>query len=325
MTSEDTKTPEVTPETSPAPAESETTESPEITAEPTAPEAPAVPASPEAPAEPAVPEAPTNEAPAATAPIPPAATSVRTPFRAPITNPRKYFLLSNIFRAVTVALMIVFTILSLYLPVFTVHIAEGLNLEDIGVIGVDVEGSYDFSVMDIISDLPDEIKLCYLLDEKNPEDWEEILEIKANQGDFSHAIDAAGFATALLTPEKSEWVNNILKTLTESRGLFIIPFFILLFPAIMVIGLAISTLVRLIQCIIGFFKPSTQIKKTDASSCIIITALFAIGYLISIFYSCFSLSITCMVILAAVSIAAIVMSIIYRKHTKEIVDAQFGL
>ena len=47
-----------------------------------------------------------------------------TPVAAPTIDPRKYFLKSNIFRAVTVALMAVCVIFSLFLPVFSVNIGE---------------------------------------------------------------------------------------------------------------------------------------------------------------------------------------------------------
>lgn len=264
MNTEEIKTPEVTPETSSAPVE------------PTAPEASA--------------EAPAPEA----APATPAPTAIR----APITNPQKYFLMSNIFRAITVALMVVCVIMSLFMPMFSVSIDE------------DDEETIDFSIMDIITDLPNEFELCF----SDEPDVDEI-------GKFSEAVNA----TTLRLLDNSSPLAEMVSSFWESRILILIPYFLLLMPVLFVIGLAISTVIRLVQVIIGFIKPSSQVKKTDASSCIVVTIFFAVCYLVHFFYSCFSLNIVNIVILAVVSIAAVVMNIVYKKHTKEIVDAQFSL
>lgn len=284
MNNEEIKTPEVTPETPSAPVESAETPEAAPVAETPATDAPAAPAAP-APASAAV--------------------------RAPITNPHKYFLLSNIFRAITVALMIVCVIMSLFLPVFSVN-------------GDSEEDAVTFSVMDIIGDLPNEFKLCFTLDVEDPEDWEAIAEIYEDPGKFTLAVDA----TMLNLTDKDANTSplaDMVSSFYESRILTLIPYFLLLMPVIFVVALAISALIRLIQVIIGFIKPSSQIKKTDASTCIVVTIFFAVCYAAHFFYSCFTLNFVSLIILAVVSIAAVVMNIVYKKHTKEIVDAQFGL
>ncbi len=280
MNNEEIKTPEVTPE-EPAVA----TEAPV-----------------EAPA----------EAPAAETPV---AAPATTPVRAPITNPHKYFLLSNIFRSITVALLIVFTLLAMYLPVFKVEVPENSL-----VTAYVEEDTVKFSMMDVIGDLGDEFTLCFA-DELKPETWEKIAKIYENPGKFTLAIEAISDANKANTAPLAEMVE----TFEETRILILIPFFLVIVAMIFVVGLAINTIIRLIQAIIGWIKPSAQLKKTDASSCIVVTVLIAICYLLHYFFSCFTLNIPGIVILAVVSIGAVVMNIVYKKHTKEIVDAQFSL
>ncbi|MBQ7354384.1 MAG: hypothetical protein IJW62_02570, partial [Clostridia bacterium] len=118
---------------------------------------------------------------------------------------------------------------------------------------------------------------------------------------------------------------DMVKSFEDTRILIAIPYFLLLMPVLFVIGLIISAIVRLIQAIIGWIKPSTQLKKTDASSCIVVTIFIAVCYLIHFFYSCFTVNFVSIGILTVVAIGAVVMNIVYRKHTKEIVDAQFSL
>lgn len=231
-----------------------------------------------------------------------------TPVAAPTTDPRKYFLKSNIFRAVTVALMAVCVIFSLFLPVFSVNIGE------------DAEDAITFSIMDIVSDLGDEFTLCFA-DEMDPENWDDIAEIYKDPGNFTQAVDAT--VIGLLGNDSP--LADMVSSFAESRILIMIPYFLLLMPVIFVVGLAISTIMRLIQVIISFVKPTTQIKKTDASSCIVVTIFIAVCYLVHFFYSCFSLNFVSVGLLLAVSIGAVVMNFIYRKHTKDIVDAKFGM
>ncbi|MBQ8288978.1 MAG: hypothetical protein IJX76_09485 [Clostridia bacterium] len=290
MNNEEIKTPEVAPETTEAPV-----------------------------------EAPVTEAPAEATPAAPAA----TPVRAPITDPRKYFMMSNIFRGITVLLMVVCVIMSLFMPVFSVNTLEDTTLDDYGLnleaLGLDEDDTaVNFSIMDIISDLGDEFQLCFTLDIKNPEDWEKIAEISEEPGMFTTAVDV----TMMNLTDKdanSSPLADMVSSFYESRILTCIPYFLLLMPVIMIIGLAISTVIRLIQAIIGFIKPSSQIKKTDASACIVTTILIVACYIVHFFYSCFSLNIVNVVIMAVVSVGAVVMNIVYKKHTKEIVDAQFSL
>ena len=231
-----------------------------------------------------------------------------TPVAAPTIDPRKYFLKSNIFRAVTVALMAVCVIFSLFLPVFSVNIGE------------DAEDAITFSIMDIVSDLGDEFTLCFA-DEMDPENWDDIAEIYKDPGNFTQAVDAT--VIGLLGNDSP--LADMVSSFAESRILIMIPYFLLLMPVIFVVGLAISTIMRLIQVIISFIKPTTQIKKTDASSCIVVTIFIAVCYLVHFFYSCFSLNFVSVGLLLAVSIGAVVMNFIYRKHTKDIVDAKFGM
>ena len=233
-----------------------------------------------------------------------------TPVAAPATDPRKYFLKSNIFRAVTVALMAVCVIFSLFLPVFSVNAGE------------DEEDAVTFSIMDIISDLGDEFTLCFA-DEEDPDTWDDIAEIYKNPGNFTQAIDATQLS--LMAQDNDSPLADMVSSFYESRLLVLIPYFLLLMPVIFVVGLAISTIMRAIQVIIAFIKPTTQIKKTDATSCIVVSVFVILCYLVHFFYSCFTLNFVSVVVLLAVAVGAVVMNFIYRKHTKDIVDAKFGM
>ena len=233
---------------------------------------------------------------------------IKTPEVKASTNPRQIFLKSNIFRAVTVGLMALCVIFSLYLPVFSVNAGE------------DAEDAVTFSVMDIIGDLGDEFTLCFA-DETDPENWEKFEEIYEEPGKFTQAIDA----TVLGLFGNDSPLAEMVESFAESRILIMIPYFLLLMPVIFVIGLAISTLWRAIQVIIAFIKPSTQVKKTDAGSCIVVTIMVALCYLVHFFYSCFTLNFVSLGILIAVTVGAVVMNFIYKKHTKDIVDEKFGM
>ncbi len=279
----------------------------------------------ETPVEATAPEA-TVEAPAAAAP-----NAAPTAVRAPITDPRKYFLKSNIFRGVTVLLMVVGVLLSLFLPVFTVNTLEDTTLEDYRLYfdaeeaGLDPDAtSINFSIMDVISDLGNEFQLCFTLDIEEPEDWEALAEIYENPGKFTLAIDV-NMANLRDKEANTAPLADMVSSFHDSRILVFIPYFALLIPVIIIIGFAISTVIRLIQAIIGFIKPSAQIKKTDASTGIVVTIFIGVCYLIHFCYSYFTLNFVSLIVLAIVSIAAIVCNTIYRKYTKEIVDAQFSL
>lgn len=258
---------------------------PEVTAEDTA-------VTPETPVEAPV-EAPA-EAPAA------------TPVRAPIANPHKYFLLSNIFRSITVVLLITCVLMTLFLPVFTV--GKG-------------EDAVSFSVMDVISDIGDEFTLCFA-DEENPENWEKLAKIQANPGNFSQAITATELS---LIGDNDSPLADMVNSFAGTRILIMIPYFLLLLPLSIVIGLIISAIIRLVSTIIGWINPSPQVKKNDAGSCIAAVILTAVCYIVHFFYSAFTLNFVNIAILGVVAIGCLVMDIVYKKHTKDIVDAQFGL
>lgn len=260
------------------------------------------------------------EAPAASAPsVAPAAPSATgTAF-----NPMKYFLKSNIFRAVTVLLMIVYLFMALYLPVFTVSYEDSDALAALG--AIKEEGDIHFSLMDVINDLGNEMKLCYLLDDDDMEDVKEYVEIQKNAGKFTDAVTVSVVYNALR--EESENDNYLAKLLgnEDERGIVIIAYIFLPIPFLFLIGLAISSLISLIKAIISFFKPSAQVKKLDASVCLTTTIFFALSYFTHLMLACFNLNLVIMGVLVAVSIAALITNAIYKAHTTKIINERLGL
>ena len=240
-----------------------------------------------------------------------------------VYNPIQYFLKSNIFKAVTVLLMIVYVFMALYLPVFTVSYEHSDSLAELGIIEED--GDINFSLMDVINDLGNEMKLCYTLDIKDAEDLKEYLEIKENAGKFTDAVDVSVFYNASKENNEDKNFFSDLFSKDSERGVVILAYLFLPIPLVFIIGLAISSLISLISTIITFFKPSAKIKKMDASVCLATTVFFAVCYFSHLMMPCFNLNMVVMGVLIAVSIAALVLEIIYKKYTTKIINDRLGL
>jgi hypothetical protein len=242
---------------------------------------------------------------------------------ATVYNPIQYFLKSNIFKAVTVLLMIVYVFMALYLPVFTVSYEHTDALEELGII--EEEGDINFSLMDVVNNLGDEIKLCYTLDDDDLEDLKEYAEIQDKGGKFTDAVDVSVFYNASKDDGEDKNFFSELFGNEPERGIVILAYLFLPIPLLFLIGLAISCLINVISTLITFFKPSAKIKKLDSSVCLTTTIFFALCYVSHLMMPCFNLNFVVMGVLAAVSIAALVFEIIYKKYTVKIINDRLGL
>ncbi len=227
------------------------------------------------------------------------------------SNPHKYFLLSNIFRASAVLLLIATVLMAAFLPVFKVEV-KGIP-------------TVEFSIMDVVSDISTELKLCLNEDDM---DLEDMLEISENYGEFNKAVDATqAYKIAKDAEEAMEdgSLDNMISSITESRFVTLLPYLALLLPLILVITTGITSIIRLISVILGFIKPSTQIKKNDSASALVLAGFVALCYFLSLLYGCFSLNFVWMGLLIGAAVGSLVMDIVYKSHTKSIVNAQFGM
>lgn len=262
-----------------------------------------------------------NEAPVASsvgtaapsiAPAVPAATGT-------VYNPVQYFLKSNIFKAITVFLMIVYVFMALYLPVFTVSSEDSDAMTFLGI------NEVHFSLMDMVCDLDNEIKLCYTLDVDDAEDLKEYAEVERNAGKFTDAVTITVLCNYLKdTDEDKNFFSDLFGNETE-RGIVILAYLFLPIPLFFVIVLAISALIGVISTVITFLRPTAKIKKLDAGACLITTVFFAICYVSHLMMPCFHLNLTMMGLLTVISIAAIVFHTIYRKYTVKIINDKLGL
>ena len=234
-----------------------------------------------------------------------------------IVNPVRFFLKSNIFRAITVLLMIVYIYASLYLPVFSVYTEHPYSAK---------ASELHFSLVDVLGDLENEVKLCYILDiEKNPEDFQEYLSTKKNSGKFTQAMDISLICNSLKEESKNDTLFSELFSNDAERGTILIAYSLLPFPIFLIIGLAVSTFISMIATIVSFFNPTAQIKKLDASICLTITIFFALCHLTHLLLPCFHLNLVMMGLLTALSIAAMVFHTIYRRYTIKIINQKLGL
>jgi hypothetical protein len=179
--------------------------------------------------------------------------------------------------------------------------------------------------MDVVIGLPDEIKLCYPLDDDDPEYLKEYAEIQEKGGKFTDAVDVSQFYNA--SKEESEEENFFSDLLGDEskRGIVILPYIFLLIPIIFIFCMAISCLISLISTLITFLKPSAKIKKLDSSVCLTTTIFFGVCYFTHMMLACFNLNYVVLGVLAGVSIAAMVFEAIYKKYTTKIINDRLGL
>lgn len=258
-----------------------------------------------------------NESPVETFPKTPAvapAPLTASPVADTAYDPVRYFLKSNVFKAITVFLMIVYIFMALYLPVFTVSSEDSDAMTCLGI------NEVHFSLMDMVCDLDNEIKLCYTLDVDDAEDLKEYAEVERNAGKFTDAVTITVLCNYLKEESTDRHFFSDLFSRDAERGVVILAYLLLPVPLLFVIGLSFGTLVALISTVITFFKPTVRIKKLDAGACLITTIFFALCYVSHLMMPCFRLNLVIMGLLTVISIAAIVFHTIYQKHTARIID-----